>query len=121
MRIWRASEERSPILTHCTLSWAGPPRRELRHQAHVVPGDGLLNRVRCRAGGDLELLLPELGLLLLDLAVQPVVLKTDLDALLAKLEQHRTGEQATEQAEDQFDHGGELSVVSRQVPVASMK
>ena len=82
-------------------------------ELQVVVRDRLRDRVGGGVYGDLELLIPQLRLPAADLAVQLVALVAELQLLLAELEQGDRDQRATEETDEELDHGGTFGGASR--------
>jgi len=80
-------------------------------QFEVLGFYGFLDGVGGGVDGDLDLLVPELGLVGFDVAVEAVDFVVELEVLLAELERQDGEGHGAEDAEEHFDHWGVLAGV----------
>src|SRR5436190_632801 len=109
---------RRPLLRVRVADPAGGLRVLVAHQRRagdeleVVVADGVGDRVRGGEDGDLQLLVPQLGLAGFDLAVQLADLVVQLEALLAELERHDREAHRGQKADQHLDHVGSSMIGS---------
>ncbi|MDB5356979.1 MAG: hypothetical protein JWN24_3432 [Phycisphaerales bacterium] len=77
---------------------------ELGDHFDFLTFDSLVNRAGGREDGDLQLLVPELGLLGFDLVVEVGVLVRELELLLAELENEDAEDYGAEETDEKFNH-----------------